>query len=178
MAQIDDQTRYRVTGAIFLLALSIIVLPMVFDGDGAARMELPPMQGEVEMAAVPTMSEVAPESDFIERVDELRASVDADGFAEDTQTQFGEPALTTPNDDTSMWAVQIASFAIEGNALKFREELQRDGFKPLLSHTRSGEEVLTRVAIGPILAKADAQALMAQLSQRYETDTRLMQFDY
>ena len=30
----DEVLRYRLTGAIFLLAVAVIVLPMVFDGDG------------------------------------------------------------------------------------------------------------------------------------------------
>ena len=42
---LNDRTRYRVTGTIFLLALAAIVFPMLFDGDGLEPLELPPLRG-------------------------------------------------------------------------------------------------------------------------------------
>ena len=40
----DQQTRYRVTGSLFLVALAIICLPMLFDGEGLVSIELDPLK--------------------------------------------------------------------------------------------------------------------------------------
>ncbi|NIP15500.1 MAG: hypothetical protein GWM88_12580, partial [Pseudomonadales bacterium] len=87
----DEQTRYRVTGSLFLLALAIICLPMLFDAEGVPSIQIEPMAPPKPAPDVPPLEEVAPASDFIEKVDELRAQVDEDGFLTDGGTRFGEP---------------------------------------------------------------------------------------
>ena len=39
----SEQTRYRITGSLFLLAVAVIFLPMLFDGDGIPRVVVEPV---------------------------------------------------------------------------------------------------------------------------------------
>jgi|TARA_Y100001933_G_scaffold227389_2_gene242073 DedD protein len=171
-----EETRYRVTGSLFLLALAVICLPMLFDGAGLPAEELPPLDfdeplPEPEIAPVP-----APESDFVERVETLREQVDEQGFLTDSGTRFGEPVLTDANADTDVWAVQVASFADTDNAENFRGRLRGDGYEAFLSTVRTDDQVLSRVAVGPLLDRQEAESLQRELSARYDTQARLMAF--
>lgn len=171
-----EETRYRVTGSLFLLALAVICLPMLFDGAGVPARELPPLALDEPLPEPVRSADPAPESDFAERVAELREQVDEDGFLTDSGTRFGEPVLSEAGDDTSVWAVQVASFADAANAESFRSRLREDGYEAFISTVRSDAQVLSRVAVGPLLDGDRAGSLRAELSARYDTQARLMAF--
>ena len=170
-----DETRYRVTGSLFLLALAVIFLPMLFDGAGLPTVELPPVE-ELPATAVAAPEPPAAPEELLPQIEELRDRVDAEGFDTTTDTQLGEPVLSIPAADTQAWAVQVASFADAENAKVFRDRLLEDGFEAFLSTTRSGDEIRTRVAVGPVQNRAEADRLQDELSTRYRVTARLMAF--
>jgi DedD protein len=172
----DEQTRYRVTGSLFLLALAIICLPMLFDGQGMASIELDLMDPPLPAPQVTPLEDVAPGSDFIARVDELRDRVDADGFLIETGTRFGEPVLSEPAVGTRTWAVQVGSFAEQENARNIRTQLREQGYEAFISTIKSGSTILNRVAVGPLLDQAEADELRQELSQNYDLEAKVMAF--
>ena len=76
----DEQTRYRVTGSLFLLAVAVIVFPMLFDGEGLPPVEIEPLSVERVTPTVMRREDVAPATDLLERSAELSAQVDEEGF--------------------------------------------------------------------------------------------------
>jgi len=172
----DEQTRYRVTGSLFLLALAIICLPMLFDGEGMASIVLDPMDPPEPAPRVTPMEDVAPSSDFVAQVDELRSEIDEDGFVNETGALFGEPLLSDPTPASRSWAVQVASFAEQENALKFRTELREQGYEAFISTLKASGTIHYRVAVGPLLGRSDADSLRQELSQNYEVNARVMGF--
>ncbi len=176
MSKMDEQTRYRATGGLFLLALVVICAPMLFDGRGARPLELEPLTVPQVLPDVPAIDAVAPASDLPARVEELARQVDEEGFLTDSGTRVGEPVLTEPDDDTAVWAVQVASFRDPERARTLRDELRRGGFEAFLSMRRRGDEVLHRVAVGPLLSERDAEQLRETLTLEVEQPARLMAF--
>ena len=173
----SEQSRYRITGSLFLLALAVIFLPMLFDGDGVPGVVVAPVDMAFVPEAVQRFEEAAPASDFVERVAELRREVDEQGFHRETGTRIGEPVLSVPGDATDAWAVQLASFAEQGNAVEMRDRLRKDGFEAFVtSYREPGGEILNRVAIGPMLDAARAERLRQQLSERYDVEAMIMAF--
>ena len=229
-----EQTRYRLTGAVFLLAIGIIVLPMVFDGEGVRVKQLPelteplpPMPTEAEFDAL-EISKAEIEQHRVEQ-QQVGGYLDADGFATDDGTRLGDPLLrevdsagsvvgtgeverdptpeiggddarsVAPAVDTSatsnaaarapsrtapvlaqprenaqaglarqaIWAVQLASFASPVNATALRDQLLGDGFEAWTSTARRDAGVRTRVAIGPLLDRGDAERMRDLVSGRY-----------
>ena len=78
----NERNRYRVTGSIFLIALAVILLPMLFDGVGAPMQESPPMPPPQALAEpLPNFAELVPATDVVERVEALREEIDEQGFA-------------------------------------------------------------------------------------------------
>lgn len=172
----NEQTRYRVTGSLFLLAVAIVCLPMLFDGDGLPSVSLEPLSSSLSLPEVQPFSEVTPQSDFVARVDALRRTVDEEGFHRETHTLFGEPVLGGTVSATDVWAVQVASFAEHDNALSFRSQLRDDGYEAFLSTIKNGNAIRYRVAVGPLLDLTEAEILQQQLSGQYEVEARLMAF--
>jgi DedD protein len=172
---VKEETRYRVTGSLFLLALAVVFLPMLFDGAGLPTVELPPVE-ELPVADVEAPEPEPPPADLVPRVEALRDQIDAEGFDTDTRTQVGEPVLSEAGPETQAWAVQVASFADVENAKVFRSRLQEDGYEAFLSTIRSGDDVRTRVAVGPVQNRTEAASLQEQLSTRYRVNARLMAF--
>lgn len=171
-----EETRYRVTGSLFLLALAVICLPMLLDGAGLPARSLPDLPMAEALPDVPPIQTRVPESDIVERVAQLRGSVDDEGFQSDSGTRFGEPVLTPTEPSTEVWAVQVASFAEAANAEDFRARLRADGYESFISTMKSGPEVLSRVAVGPLQDRERAESLKDELAARYDTQARLMAF--
>lgn len=171
-----DETRYRVTGSLFLLAVAVICLPMLLDGDGLPARELPDLPADETLPVLDPPARPVPDSDFASRVERLREQVDDDGFLAGSGTRFGEPVLTEPRSDSDTWAVQVASFSEPANAEEFRGRLRGDGYEAFISTVRSGEQVRSRVAVGPLLDEARARTLRDELSARYQMQARLMDF--
>lgn len=191
-----EETRYRVTGSLFLLALAVICLPMLLDGAGVPARELP----DVELPAPPAGTTAVPgaaasepaeapplpegpgagaspsaRSDLVARIEALREQVDPEGYMPDG-TRFGEPVLSPEQADTEVWAIQVASFARGGNAEGFRDRLRQDGYEAFISTVKADDQVLRRVAVGPMLDRERADSLRGELSTRYDVQARLMQF--
>lgn len=161
----DEQTRYRVTGSLFLLAVAVILFPMLFDGAGLEPLQIEPLSVPETVPDVPSRESMAPASDFIERADALRESVSEGGFQADAAgTRMGEPVLTEPDESTRVWAVQVASFGEEENALKLRDQLRADDKEAFISTVQQDDETLRRVAVGPLLDRAEADGLRDELA--------------
>lgn len=164
-AAIDEQTRYRVTGSLFLLAIAVILFPMLFDGAGLAPLEIAPLDVPQTVPDVPSRTDIAPDSNYMARADALREAVDEDGFQADAAgTRMGEPVLTEPDAATRVWAVQVASFGEEDNALKLRDQLRASDQEAFISTVRQNGDTLRRVAVGPLLNLTEAEEIRDALA--------------
>ncbi len=172
----DELMRYRVTGALFLFALAVIVLPMIFDGDGIPKVQVDPIDQALEIPVVPKLADVAPPSDYAEKAQTLRDRVDSEGYDTRHGTRFGEPVLTLPVEDTNVWAVQSGSFADRDNAAQFRDTLRQSGYEAFLSTVKTEQGLRHRVAVGPLLDAEEAEMLRKQISEQYATEAQLMAF--
>ena len=172
----DEQTRYRATGSIFLLAIAIICLPIIFDGEGLTPVEIEPLALSQALPNVQKIQNVAPASEVVARVDELRSQVDNDGFQRSGGTRFAEPVLSDPGENTAVWAVQVASLHNVDNARKLRSDLRDRGYEAFISTVKDDDEIMNRVAVGPLLSEADAREMQQKLSQVLSLEVRLMAF--
>lgn len=174
-----EGNRYRLTGAIFLVAVAAVVLPMLFDGEGVAPIELDP----IEVPEIHVREDAAPPPDTSEALKarrELEAAIDEDGYARDTGTRIGEPSLLEEGHERAAehlkWAVQVAAFAQAENAKSLRDRLLADGYAAFLSNAKREGQVATRVAVGPFINRDDATKLQAELDRRYALGAVLVRF--
>ena len=187
----NEVTRYRLIGTIFLLSLAVIFLPMIFDApapslqDIASTSDLNDTQtfesvdprAEVESLIAQmerdqqAMEQAFADSKLQEKVDGIREMVDADGYWVENGTRFGEPILLPIGDETEVFAVQLATFDEQVNARKMRERLLGDGEEAFISQYKQrglgGEKIRYRVAVGPMLSHTLAKEKRTSYTQTY-----------
>lgn len=173
-----DRTRDRVMGGVFLAALAIIVLPMLFDGAGVESPAAPVMPTPQPTEAQPV---AAMDPGNLANADALRERIDNEGFDRATSTRVGDPTLA-PADRRqsatlpSAWGVQLGSFADHGKAVALRDQLRADGYQSVMTEVKGLTGVSTRVAIGPMVNREDAAKLERELEKRYGMDVIIVVF--
>lgn len=173
---LTQRNRYRLTGAIFLLAVAAIALPVLFDGEGVAPMHLDPLP----RPTLDVTKEMPPQPDVtpaIEARRELKAAIDEDGYARDTGTRIGDPALLPEETEADLkWAVQVGSFAEHANAIGQRDRLLADDYPAFLSNVKHDGALAARVAVGPFINRDDARRAKEELNGRYGFDAVVVKF--
>lgn len=179
----EQRIKYRLTGAVVLLSLAIIFLPMLFDGAG-----VPDIPFEVEMPPPPVSAKEPLQNRhdkawaFIDEADELRGRFERApgliGQAEHRPTGVDEASSGADAQGVPLaWSVQLASFLREENAKALRDQLQQDGYNAYLVRTRDGEALRTQVAVGPRVSREEIEALQKELRERYQLDGLIVRFD-
>jgi cell division septation protein DedD len=193
----NEITRYRLIGSIFLLSLAAIFVPMVFDAPAPERDSdflidqeeetaaaaqnddsqwLAPQQEVDELIAELKQREgdldaALTESRVQEQVSALTEQVDADGYWSENGTRFGEPILSPVRSDTTVFAVQLATFDDPDNAKSLRRQLRDDDQDAFISQYKQrglgGEKIRYRVAVGPLLSHTLAKEKRASYTQTY-----------
>ena len=152
---------------------------MVFDGGGYPAETIPPIPTGSDIKPMPSYDEVVPTTSVVDEVAEFAAEVDEFGFSVKTGEKFGEPILIPTNSDTQIWAVQAASFVKVGNAQSLRQALRELGLEAFISTavdpTDDKSAPRHRVAVGPLLARADAQAIAEKIRQAFDVEPQLVE---
>jgi DedD protein len=174
-----ERTRYRVTGGVFLIAMAIIVLPMLFDGSGIKSPAAPLLPIAPPEATAPKVPPL--DSADLASADALRQRVDADGFERANSTRLGDPVLEPADRPANgvlpqAWGIQLASFSDRSKAVAFRDQLRGDGYQTVLSDVKGLTGTATRVAIGPMVDRDDAVRLERELEKRYGMDAIVVLF--
>ena len=193
----NEITRYRLIGSIFLLSLAAIFVPMVFDAPAPERdldflidqeeetaaaaqnddsQWLAPQQEVDELIAELKQREgdldaALTESRVQKRVSALTEQVDADGYWSENGTRFGEPILSPVRSGTTVFAIQLATFDDPDNAKSLRQQLRDDDQEAFISQYKQrglgGEKIRYRVAVGPLLSHTLVKEKRASYTQTY-----------
>ena len=175
----SEQTRYRLVGAVFLTSLVLIIAPMVFDADGVPTVNVERLPPTAPMQPVQAPAEAFDEQAFdglVAQVETLHADVDEEGFQAAGGTRLGEATLSLPDDDTAVWAVQVASFQSIDNARTLRTRLREQGYEGFVSSVKRDGQIWHRVAVGPYLDADEADRTLTALGQRLNLEPQLVAF--
>ncbi len=178
-----DGFKQRIIGALIIVSLAVIFLPMLFDEPHQQRreriLEVPP---EPEMDSVeieaPREPEV-PETDQgpeipmadqgqIERNDDAAPAMDDPESAPQVkQEQTG--ALK------GAYLVQLGSFSNRENAVRLRERVREQGMDAHTETVDNGGESFTRVFAGPFTAESDAEAAREKLESDFSLEAMVVE---
>ena len=173
-----EQTRFRLMGGVFLVAVAVVVLPMLFDGAGVESPSAPALPAPAAMDA-PHVE--ALDSANLANADALRAQIDDAGFDRSTATRIGDPVLAPADRGEqgalpTAWGVQLGSFSDRAKAVALRDQLRADGYQSVLTDVKGLTGVSTRVAVGPMIERDDATRLERELEKRYGMDVIVVVF--
>jgi len=165
---LDLALKHRLVGAIVLIALAVIFLPMILDGSGTPER----LQVGVD---IPEPAE-APESQFDQPDVESElaagesAAGDGGGSAGATGAETGsEPAVTG-------WIVQVGSFSKEANAMVLRDRLQDGDFAAFVSEGTADGKSVWRVQVGPFPSESDARDVARSLEEQRDQPALVMSY--
>jgi DedD protein len=182
----EHSFKQRLVGAIVLVALAVIFIPMLlpghrelgFDNGGSA---IPPKPAELENLQVLELEKPQPapapreivRTPIDERSPETPPPAD-DRSGSEEQTPLAEatpPPPATKSDKSTAtppkaWAVQVGSFTQRDNAMKLRDKLRSKGYQSFVEQITSAGKTFYRVRVGPEISRDKAEALQKDLQTK------------
>ena len=183
----DEHTfKQRIVGAIVLVALAVIFIPMLLPGSRDIGFSdngspIPPKPAELENLKVLELekpqpapkpreivrtpidehSPVAPPED-VEAPATDKTPLPEETLPAKTTSEAAQPAATTPK----AWAVQVGSFTQRDNAMRLRDQLRSKGYKAFVEQITSADKTFYRVRVGPEVSRDKAVALQKDLQSK------------
>ena len=196
----SERTRMRATTLVVGAALALILIPMLFDEPATDYQTLTvagsgPLSNERVMALQTEMQQplgqspnvvdfdqAVPATDLIDRVRQLASEVDADGYNTQDGTRFGEPILQEMTDSSRVLAVLVGQRNDLAAASALREQMRDQGYEAFISAVKlevggenSLENIVHRVAIGPLLSHTDAEQMRDDISRANNVNARVVE---
>ncbi len=187
----NQQLKARLVGAIVLISLAVIFIPMLLDGGERESSPLgeryvPDRPGyHYESLDIPLRS--APAAPLVPRL------VDPPAAADEQQARVEPPPAETkpepapraapsrpapepppapmaspPAAEQVGWVVQVGSFSRQQNAIGLRDRLRSAGFTSFVDRAEGSAGTIWRVRVGPELERERAERLQQRLQQEQE----------
>lgn len=196
MAWLDKRLKQRMIGALVLLALAVIFLPMLFTREDEVRqvvVEAPPMpkappapRVEVEPVAVPEpviLPEEPPPSTAVASTPATPAVPAASTSTRDktqaanpapppAQAKVAEASRLDANSLPASWSIQLASLSNSANAQALQKTLRSQGYNAYIRHV----DGMNRVYVGPVIERSEANRLRDQLKRQHNLGGFVVRF--
>jgi len=192
---VEAKLKQRVIGAVILITLAIIVLPMLLDGSAedrarvSATMPAPP---RIQLKSM-SIAEIEQNMARMEQESAARLPVeiqDAEGTdpsldstydqAADKQTDDqraeNETYQLDQNDLPVSWTLQLASFADRNNATRLRQSLREAQFRTYILTADSTKGQVYRVFVGPMLSKTRLSGFAEDIEADFDLKGRIIRF--
>ncbi len=157
--------KYRLMGAIILLALGVIFIPLLLDGEGLKQeafdnvvIKLPK---EPEYKAIPLSS------------DQVRNKIlqDYQDMESKKQQSFVPDTLTVKNKKSlklTAWAIQVATYHSEKPALVFKNKLIGKKYTAYIEKLIKKDREVFKVKVGPLPNKAEADKMRTAIAKIFK----------
>lgn len=168
--------KQRLIGAVVLVILGVIVIPMLLGGEGHSPLTKsnipPPPLSEFSSKIIP-LEDVPPTGSLNPVPTELAPVVEPPSSpAVSPATPKKAPAQALPLPESvdkkpaataTGWVVRLGSFASEQNAQALRDQLRSKGYQPLVEKITANGTTLLRVSVGPEPDRGRAEAVRDRL---------------
>ena len=196
MALLDRRLKQRMVGALVLLALAAVFLPMLFnraDQPRAVRVEAPPMPAAPAPLQIETPEPDVPEPSLAEApasapaVEAAAVAVPEPVAPPPAAVPAAPPAVAPPvrsepvaapvsrldGDGLPLsWSVQLVSLSNAARAQELQQRLRQQGHN---AYIRSVDG-MQRVFVGPLLDKSEAQRLAQEIGRQQRLSPIVVRF--
>jgi DedD protein len=151
--------KYRISGALAIIALALIFVPLIFEKKGNSEpMSVPLLLPEKPLFSPLTLQPVA--------------------APELVRERFLEP-VPTADVNLKGWVVQAGSFAEKNNALTLQNRLRAQGFAAFVTEVEiAAGQWRFRVYVGPELLKENAEKQLKALKRQEGIDGSLLAYPH
>ncbi len=189
MALLDKGLRQRIVGALVLVALAVIFLPMLFSREDelqrvvvdAPAMPQPSAMPSVELdpVSVPQVQDLpqepvpGPGLEADTPVVETPAVVAADPPIKPAASAIASPvSRLDANNLPISWSVQLASLSNRASAESLQQTLRGKGYNAYIRNV----DGMNRVFVGPVIERAEADRLRDQLTRLQKLNGFVVRF--
>ncbi|MFP6848601.1 MAG: SPOR domain-containing protein [Pseudomonas sp.] len=199
MALLDKGLKQRMVGALVLLALAVIFLPMLLSRQDESRrvqVDAPEMPAAPEAPSIEVQSVLVPEPQIlpdepvgldaaqsleppeapaVEEPATAPKPAAASALAATSAPAAIPPAASSKLDANSLpisWSVQLASLSSGDGAQKLQKTLRSQGYNAYI-RTFDG---MNRVFVGPLIERAEADRLRDQLNRQHKLNGFVVRF--
>ena len=177
----ENRLKQRLVGAVVLVALAVIFIPMLLSG-GGRDMEMPVFGSNVperseeienikhinieEMQKAETSQEVNPKRiPIAEGLPEPKIVKEKKSII-DTIAKLTEEEKK-PVIKQTVWAVQVGGFSKRENALGLKEKLRKKNFHAFVERILKNNKAIYRVRVGPEVTREKAETLRKKLIKEF-----------
>lgn len=186
----NEQLKKRLVGAIVLVALAVIFVPMLLEGDKRSGIPMfgsnvpEPPENRVGMVDIPLQVPPPPAYAPVVVERELPPEPAPAAAPEPVPAPVATPAPPPPPKPAApvqpvkpadvvtakpaageSWAVQVGSFSEQANAIRLRDSLRGKGYPAYVEQVKLASGTSYRVRVGPTLSRADAEAIQTKLAK-------------
>ncbi|WP_088332260.1 SPOR domain-containing protein [Lacimicrobium sp. SS2-24] len=183
----------RLVGTVILVALAVIFLPDILDGEKVSHQDtfvaLPERPKTIEIEApgafprkqveervtrqVEVVDEVAVddpvkagEQDIAEPNNRIQATATDDSGAEQTQPQVEDyPVEDKVAAEQGAWVIQLGSFRHQKNVAELMNKLKDGGYRTFSRQVQTSSGTLTKVFVGPDVQKTALEQRLPALNE-------------
>jgi len=189
-----DGLKQRVVGALVIVSLAVIFLPMIFDKPHeASKKQLISIPIQPELPVITIDKPKKPVYKLVETNNEPK--VVTKPAPKPVVTQVTKPVAKTVVKSTvkpvakttiktksaidpvfnqdllnNVWMVQLGTFGNHENAFKLRDKLRTKGYDGHTTKLKRDGKVLIRVFSGPYADKAKAAAIKKQIDKKFKAE--------
>ena len=179
----EGRLKQRLVGAVVLVALAVIFIPMLLSG--GRDMDMPvfgsnvPARSteiedikhiDIEKMNKPDSSPVNPKRIPIAKgLPEPEIVTEKAKSIVDTIKQAALPEeVKKPLIQETVWAVQVGSFSKKSNALALKAKLNKKNMPAFVERIMSNHKAVYRVRVGPEVSRRKAEALHKELNKKFK----------
>jgi DedD protein len=184
---LNKQIKQRLIGAVVLVSLAVIFIPMLLDGGNTSPMprfgsNIPAQpEFDFEPLEIPLQAITPIPADRPRVIEQEEAPVPA--VSKPEQERAAQPAIapapspgapgtaaaTKPAASAPIgWVVQVGSFGQSANAMALRDRLRKSGFNAFVEKFQDRGKSSYRVRVGPELKRENAEKQRERLDKQFQ----------
>lgn len=169
----ENRLRQRLWGAVVLIAIAVIVLPLLLDGAGSEsqfrrveQLREAPQVPEQQLSRRTVAPQLAPANP---------EQVSAPESLGEPEAQSLPAELVAPAPALTAWVVQAAAFTQENDARALRDQLRSAGYASFV-RDRDAETDPFRVLVGPMIREQSAEKARKSVAALLNNDPIIMSY--
>jgi DedD protein len=198
----DQMLKQRLIGAIVIIALAVIFIPMILEGpddelsprtqnmpppptiDYQTEVELPVPEESTEPAG--SLADTATEQEVsaipeppMAQPEAVTSEAEAPARQAEPvvakQPSPGMPSRTATTMTQGDWILQVGSFSQQANALSLRDRLKKSGYQVSVRDVKGAGGTIHRVLIGPVSDRPAAEKLRDKLASEQKLTAMVLE---
>ena len=171
----DAKLKQRLTGAVILTSLAIILLPLLLDGTEEDRVRIAtdmPAPPKIDLADI-TVQDVMRTIEQMEKASEARLPKEV---VDETNYEFALDYILDKNQLPVNWSLQLGSFQKEDNATRLRAQLRGENYRSYILHANTNDGEIYRVFVGPSSSKETLVKKNLEIEAKLKLKGRIVRY--